>query len=264
MLADVLADPVQRALAARAGLVLDVDERLDARQMGRQGAAVGAPFARSFRARGRRLGFVRLGLSRLALLDVFERQQQLIFRQALGAATKAVALQFLDDRNKPFCPQALGDQHRLQRLGIVGKRLGGLRHARRHHDSWALRRFSSPDSLRRRSARQLGAGVSFAAPTRLQSRPSTSAESCAADSRITPFSIFGHWNRPSSRRLANRHTPVPSQNNSFTRSATFGAEHIDRPIERFGPHHVANQRRQPFRPFAEVDRPRRDEHAHRA
>jgi hypothetical protein len=105
-LADVLADPVQRALAARAGLVLDVDERLDARQLGRQGAAVGAPFARSLRARGGRLGFVRLGLSRLALLDVFERQQKLIFRQALGAATKAVSLQFLDDRNKPFCTQA--------------------------------------------------------------------------------------------------------------------------------------------------------------
>jgi hypothetical protein len=105
-LADVLADPVQRALAARAGLVLDVDERLRARQLGRQGAAVGAPFARSLRARGRRLGFVRLGLSRVALLDVFECQQQLIFRQALGAATKAVALQFLDDRNKPFCTQA--------------------------------------------------------------------------------------------------------------------------------------------------------------
>ncbi len=39
-----------------------------------------------------------------------------------------------------------------------------------------------------------------------------SAESCAADSPFTRFSIFGHWNRPSSRRFANRHTPVPSQN----------------------------------------------------
>jgi hypothetical protein len=64
-----------------------------------------------------------------------------------------------------------------------------------------------------------GVGVSFAAPTRFQSRPSTSAESCAADNRITPFSIFGHWKRPSSRRFANRHTPVPSQKTSFTLSA---------------------------------------------
>jgi hypothetical protein len=43
--ADVLADPVERALAAGAGLVLDVDDRLDARQMRRQGAAVGASLA---------------------------------------------------------------------------------------------------------------------------------------------------------------------------------------------------------------------------
>jgi hypothetical protein len=87
--ADVLADPVQRAFAAGAGLVIDVDEGLDARQMHRQGAAVDAPLARSFRARSRRL---RLGLGRrlrLALLDLFERQQQLIFRQAFGAAAKS-------------------------------------------------------------------------------------------------------------------------------------------------------------------------------
>jgi hypothetical protein len=71
---------MQRALAARAGLVLDVDQRLDSRQMRWQGAAVGAPLAGSFRARRRRLRFGRLGLARLALLDVFERQQQLIFR----------------------------------------------------------------------------------------------------------------------------------------------------------------------------------------
>jgi len=69
----------------------------------------------------------------------------LIFRQAFGAAAKAVALQVPDDRDKPLRSQALGDQHRLQRLRVVGKRLGGLRHVsdetmiRR-----ALRRFSSP------------------------------------------------------------------------------------------------------------------------
>ena len=65
---------------------------------------------------------------RVALLDVFEREQQLIVRQALGAAAEAVTLQVLDDLNEPFCALALGDQHRLQRLGVVGKRLGGLRH----------------------------------------------------------------------------------------------------------------------------------------
>ena len=90
----------------------------------------------SFRARSRRLRFGRRGRARLALLDVFERQQQLIFRQALGAAAEAVALQLLDDLDKPSAADPLGDQHRLQRLGVVGKRLGGLRHSPgRHHDS---------------------------------------------------------------------------------------------------------------------------------
>ena len=143
--AHVLSDPMQRALAARAGLILDVDDRLDARQVRWQGAAVGAPLAGSFRARRRRLRFGRLGLASLALLDVFERQQQLVFRQTLGAPAKAVALQLLDDRNKPCCALALGDQHRLQRLWVVGKRLGRLRHA--EDDIMIrgiLRRFSSP------------------------------------------------------------------------------------------------------------------------
>ena len=48
---DVLADQVQRARAARAGLVLDVDDALDPRQMRRQRAAVGAPLARALAAR---------------------------------------------------------------------------------------------------------------------------------------------------------------------------------------------------------------------
>jgi len=64
-----------------------------------------------------------------------------------------------------------------------------------------------------------GAAVSRASWTRRQSSPSKSAESCAAVSRITPSSIAGQRNRPSSRRLAKRQTPVPSQNTSLTRSA---------------------------------------------
>lgn len=45
----VLTGPVQRPRLARAGLVLDVDELLDARQMGRKvAAAIGVPLVRSF------------------------------------------------------------------------------------------------------------------------------------------------------------------------------------------------------------------------
>ena len=45
LLAHVLTDPVQRSLAAPPRLVLDIHEHLDARQMRRQGAAIGAPLA---------------------------------------------------------------------------------------------------------------------------------------------------------------------------------------------------------------------------
>ena len=98
---------------------------LDARQMGRQRAAIGASLACALRPRGLRL---RLGLGRrlrFALFDVFEGEQQLIGRQRLGASAEAMALHVLDDLDEPFRTNALGDQHRLQRLGIVGKRVGG-------------------------------------------------------------------------------------------------------------------------------------------
>jgi hypothetical protein len=39
--------------------------------------------------------------------------------------------------------------------------------------------------------------------TRRQSSPSSSADNCAADRRITPSSIFGQRKMPSSRRLGN-------------------------------------------------------------
>ena len=52
-LAHVLADPVQLALAAGAGLVVDVDDDLDPRQMRRQRSAVDAALASPRRSLGR-------------------------------------------------------------------------------------------------------------------------------------------------------------------------------------------------------------------
>jgi hypothetical protein len=46
--------------------------------------------------------------------------------------------------------------------------------------------------------------VDSRACTRFQSSPSSSAENCAADNRITPSSIFGPRNSPSSSRLCLR------------------------------------------------------------
>jgi hypothetical protein len=68
----------------------------------------------------------------------------LIRRQRLGATAEAVALQFLDDLDESLRTNPLGDQHRLERFGIVGERLGGLGHDRDETIfSAALRGFSS-------------------------------------------------------------------------------------------------------------------------
>ena len=76
-LAPVLADPVQIAPAAGAGLVVDIDDDLDPRQMRRQRAAVDPALA-SPRCAAIRRALVLLCLAgRCDLLDVFQPQQHL-------------------------------------------------------------------------------------------------------------------------------------------------------------------------------------------
>ena len=123
-LADVLADPVKLALAAGASGVVEIDDRLDPRQMRRQRAAVGPAGLGAF---GLLLGRLRLDLRfafGLDLFDIFQRQFQLVGRQRLGAAAEPVALERLDDLAEPFqlggVGRALGDQRRLEGFDIVG------------------------------------------------------------------------------------------------------------------------------------------------
>ena len=131
-LAGILADPMQRLAAARAGIVVDVDHHLDARQMAGKRSSVHPALGGSACPLGR-IGRVTLGLAaRRNLLDVFEPEQHLIFGQRLGAAPEAMTLQFLDDLTQPLVLHPLGNQHRLERAGIVGKRIrrnghGGIR-----------------------------------------------------------------------------------------------------------------------------------------
>jgi hypothetical protein len=61
--------------------------------------------------------------------------------------------------------------------------------------------------------------VSSSSVTRRRSSPSSNADNCAADKCITPSSILGQRKMPSSSRLANRQSPVPSQKISLIRSA---------------------------------------------
>jgi hypothetical protein len=55
------------------------------------------------------------------LLDFFQGQKELLLRQGLGPAAEAVALQFLDDLPQPLALGALGQEHRLEQVGIIGQ-----------------------------------------------------------------------------------------------------------------------------------------------
>jgi len=105
--------------------------------MRRQRASIHSTLCGAFSARLRGNPF-RLSLAGgLGLLGLFQPEQQLVFRQRFGSSAKAgrllrnrleMTLQLLDDLAKPFILDELGDQHRLQRTGIVGKRVGDRRH----------------------------------------------------------------------------------------------------------------------------------------
>ena len=154
-LGDVFADLVQRALAAWAGFVLDIDDGLDTRQMGRQRTAIASTLTRGFGALSSRTAFFFCRSARFCLLDILQRQQHLVFWQRLGAATEAMTLHLLDDLNEPLVARPFGKKHRLQFVRIVGKRFDRLRH-KQSRSYFRARRddICSADSLCRRSAGQ--------------------------------------------------------------------------------------------------------------
>src|SRR6266576_1871216 len=156
------------------------------------------------------------------LFDIFQAQQHLLLGQRLRPAAKSVSLQLLDDLTQPLALVPLGKQHRLQRLDIVREVIA--RHqCSRSYSAAFYDDLDRPDSLRRSAANNypgwVGVAVSRASWTRRQSSPSSSADNCAADKRITPSSILGQRKMPSSSRFANKHRPVPSQKISLIRSA---------------------------------------------
>jgi hypothetical protein len=129
-LRDVLADAMQRPRAARADHALDVDHRLDPRQMRRQLAAVDPTSRRSHLA----LGWILLlgrGLARRCfLLGILQRKLKLILGQALGPAPEAMTLELPDDLAQPIALHPLGDQHRLEQARIVRQGIGLHTHPR--------------------------------------------------------------------------------------------------------------------------------------
>ena len=106
---------MQLALATAAGLVIDVDDDLDPRQMRRQCSAVAATLAAP---RGAAIGrgFI---TGCVDLLNLFQTQQHLLLGQRFRPTAKTMPLQFLDDLTQPLALAPLGEQHRFQRLEIV-------------------------------------------------------------------------------------------------------------------------------------------------
>ncbi len=140
-LADVFSDTMKAVAAAWAGMVFDVDDHLHARQVRRQRTTVRAPLCSALSAFCGVGAFGLFRTGRLDLLGLFEPQQQLIFRQALGAAAEPVALQFLDDLAQPFVLSLTGQHQRLQRNRIVGKLVRRDRHDGQDHSTFpTLRR----------------------------------------------------------------------------------------------------------------------------
>jgi hypothetical protein len=162
--ARVLADPMQRLAATRTSAVFDVDQHLDAWQMSRKRSAIDATLGASACPLSL-IGYLALGLlTRRSLLDLFEPEQHLIFGKRLSAPAKTMTLQFLDDLTQAFGLQPLGNQHRFQRAGIVGKRIRQIGHGGIRSCATPRReRFQPADSPCRSHPGCIGAGISRAA-----------------------------------------------------------------------------------------------------
>ena len=118
-LADGLADQVQLAAAAGAGLMLDIEPHVLARQVRRQARPVGLRLGRlaSWLGAGGSLASTRAR----STLEVFKAELQLIVIEPLGAPAELAALQLLDDELQPLD------------LGLRLGESGALGRKRAHH-----------------------------------------------------------------------------------------------------------------------------------
>jgi len=158
---------VLEVATAGAGLVLDIDHDLLARQMQWQRATIDIPFACCRRFGARRSVLLGRGLRCCdRLLHIFECEHQLIGIEPLGAATEAVALQLLDDRHQARdlalrvvlrisrCSELLGvtcalrKKESAQRLCISGERIRSVHHvATESHHGAHVAKTIAPDSI---------------------------------------------------------------------------------------------------------------------
>ena len=222
-LAPVLADPVQLALAAGAGLVVDVDDDLNPRQMRRQRSAVDPALVSPGLSRlGRRT--IALGGTGLAAACSTSSRPSSIWSSGSVSARRPKRCRcssLMIWRSRSFCTRSASSIAFSVSGSSGSASLGMIKsdHIRPELCDDLPARLIHFAAGSNHQPGCVGVAVSRASWTRRQSSPSSSADNCAADKRITPSSILGQRKMPSSSRLANRHRPVPSQKISLIRSA---------------------------------------------
>ena len=100
-LGNILANLVQGAATAGAGLILNINGLLDPLEMGWQGSTI--DLARAAYCSTARLVAGLFGLGQRCL-DIFKGQFELVRIKLLGSAAKPVALEGIDDRLQTFRP----------------------------------------------------------------------------------------------------------------------------------------------------------------
>ena len=111
-------------------MAFDVDDDIDARQMGRKGTTVCPPLGNPFPAQIARCLLLIFQTVRLDLFGLFEPKEKLVLRKGLGPTAEAVALQFLDDLSQSGVLELARKHHGLERVQVVGKLVGRHRHGR--------------------------------------------------------------------------------------------------------------------------------------
>ena len=234
-LARVLADDVHGPAAARAALVLDVDQDLDPRQVRRQGAQVAPP--RPGRPRGIAAPCRRLSCAASAAAAACSRSSRPSWswsgssfserrpnrpRCSCRISSRSFSISACAASRSDQDSIALGLQthaHRVQRS--AGRRLppsaataaAADQDLAEDHPAPATWRYSIGRQAEKASTsahqavlgRRTGRGWS-----RCHGKPSSSVASCAPVSRTTPSAGEGQQNRPASSLFAYRTRPVPS------------------------------------------------------
>jgi hypothetical protein len=132
----ILADDVHRGAAAGTAGVFRRDRHVDMRQMGRKRAALGAASVGACPGSGRVLPVCGRRVAGDGLLDVLERQLQLLGIELLRTAAELRTLQLAQQvpqpvilRQRLVALRTCGSEERLQRVDVVGKLIRRLAHA---------------------------------------------------------------------------------------------------------------------------------------